>query len=84
MIAPAWVTRNLGDPFGPALKCNFHTRLVVGGDRTPSGATYDFQPGEERDDVMKEDIDYLLSIKYQQTACCGNQPGAAIHYFVLA
>jgi hypothetical protein len=55
----------------------------VPGDKTPSGAAYDFQPGEVKDEVMQEDIEYLLSLVYNQSACCGGQPGPAIHYFEL-
>lgn len=66
------------------LRNNFHTRLVIDGNRTPSGQAYDFQLGEEKDDVFQEDIDFLLSLKYQQSACCGGDPGPALHYFVLA
>lgn len=83
MIVRDWVTRDLEAPFGPVLKCNFHTRVIVPGDRTPSGQSYDFQPEEERDDVMAIDQEYLLSLVYQQSACCGNEPGKPINYFVL-
>jgi hypothetical protein len=78
-----WVTRDLSNPYGPGLKCNFHTRVIVPAERTPSGARYDFQPGEVMDEVMQEDIEYLLSLVYQQSACCGGTPGPAIHYFEL-
>jgi hypothetical protein len=77
-----WVTRD-SEAFGPELKCNFHTRVYVPAERTPSGQAYDFQPEEVRDDVLKEDIPYLLTLVYQQSACCGGNPGAAIHYFEL-
>lgn len=79
-----WVTRDIEGPFGPKLRNNFHTRLVIEGHRTPSGQTYDFQLEEERDDILKEDIDYLLSLVYQQSGCCGGQPGKPINYFVMA
>jgi hypothetical protein len=82
-VKRAWVTRDLNGPFGEALKCNFHTRVYVPAERTPSGQAYDFQPEEVRDDVLKEDIPYLLTLVYQQSACCGGNPGAAIHYFEL-
>lgn len=84
MKAREWVTRDLEDPFGPVLKCNFHTRVIVPGERTPSGQPYDFQPEEERDDVLQEDQEYLLSLVYKQSACCGGQPGEPINYFILA
>lgn len=83
MITRAWVTRDIEAPFGPGLKCNFHTRVIVPGEKTPSGQRYDFQPEEVRDDVLAEDIEYLTSLVYQQSACCGGQPGPAIHYFEL-
>lgn len=84
MIARGWVTRDLEGAFGPTLRCNFHTRVYIPGEKTPSGQAYDFQPGEEKDDVLKEDQDYLLSLVYQQSACCGGQPGEPINYFILA
>lgn len=84
MKSRKWVTRNLETPYGPVVKCNFHTRVIIPGDRTPSGERYEFTPGEERDDVMAKDTDYLLGLVYQQTGCCGNKPGEPINYFVLA
>ena len=79
----AWVTRTLEAFGGPAITCQFHTRVVIPGDRTPSGTRYDFQSGESRDDVLAEDVDYLLSLIYEQSACCGGNPGKPIHYFSL-
>jgi hypothetical protein len=78
-----WVTRDLEAPYGPKIKCNFHTRVIIPADKTPSGQAYDFQPEEVKDEVMQIDQDYLLSLVYQQSACCGGLPGPAIHYFEL-
>lgn len=83
VIARAWVTRDIEAPFAPALRCNFHTRVIVPGDRTPSGQRYDFQPEEVKDDILREDMNYLLGLTYQQSACCGGNPGEPINYFVL-
>lgn len=82
MKVRAWVKRDL-EAYGPALRCNFHTRVYVPAERTPSGTAYDFQTGEVKDNVMKEDMEYLLSLVYQQSACCGGNPGPAVHYFEL-
>lgn len=82
MKVRAWVTRDL-EAYGPALRCNFHTRVYVPAERTPSGQAYDFQPGEVKDDVLNEDMEYLLSLVRNQSACCGSTPGPALHYFEL-
>lgn len=74
-----WVTR-APESF-VTLKCQFHTRVIVSADRTPSGTRYDFQPGGVREDVLEQDKEYLLSLIYRQSACCGNQPGGPINYF---
>lgn len=79
---PKWVTRNLTSPYGPEIKNNFHTRLIISSDKTPSGTRYEFEVGEAKDDVMAEDIDYLLNLVYEQSGCCGNGPGEPINYFV--
>lgn len=63
------------------LKSNFHTRLVISGERTPSGTRYDFQPGE-MNEVLARDKKYLLSLVYQQSNCCGGQVPQPIKYFV--
>jgi hypothetical protein len=64
------------------LKSNFHTRLVIPGERTPSGTRYEFEPGEVNDTVLLKDRDYLLSLIYQQSSCCGSsQAPQPINYF---
>lgn len=75
-----WVARDTMLPAFVPLRCNFHTRVVVEGHRTPSGKRYDFGPGEEQP-VNSQDMDYLLSLIYRQSNCCGGGTPADIKYF---
>ena len=63
------------------LRCVYSTRVVVPAHLTPSGKRYDFQPGQQQP-VNFEDINYLLSLKRNQSAgCCGSGNTGPINYF---
>lgn len=76
-----WVSRDVNKPITYRIRNNFHTRLII--ETTPSGNQYDFELGETKEMTNKDDAEYLLSLKYEQSACCGNQSPGPIHYFVM-
>ena len=63
-----------------ALRCIWHTRLVVGAEQTPTLTRYDFQPGEHQE-VAIEDVAYLLSLKRESKGCCSGSPVQIHHMF---
>lgn len=75
----AWVTRQIEQYM--KFRNDYHTRLIIGADKTPSGTRYDFQPGEVRDDVSIQDRDYLLSLVQNQSSCCGGSDPQPIQLF---
>ena len=71
------------EPPKPNLRCVHHTRLVVRGELTPSGARYVADP-QELIPVEEEDYQALLDMTSDQAGCrgcrgSGQQP--ARHYF---
>lgn len=80
MHKKSWVTRDLSETTYIAVKCIFHTRLVISGSNTPSGQGYDFGPGETKE-VLLKDMDYLLSLIHNQSSCCGGSTPQPINYF---
>ena len=81
MYTKQWITRNINAPI--AIKCNFHTRIIVEGHKTPTGQIYDFEPGEVEANVPYDDAEYLLSLYYKQSDCCGGSSPPAIPYFIM-
>lgn len=77
---PQWVTRDLSESTYTTIRCNFHTRLAIPGDSTPSGQGYEFEPGEVKE-VSQQDKAYLLSLVHNQSSCCGGSTPQPISYF---
>ncbi len=85
-----WIERI--DQFKPALpvpppaaiRCVFHTAVVIEAGRTPSGRRYEFKPGEVRGDVDPADVDYLLSLEREQHPCCSGGAVRPLKFFELA
>jgi hypothetical protein len=50
--------------------CIWDSRLIVGGDKTPSGMRYEFETGEEKP-VLEEDYYHLLAMETRPYGCCG-------------
>ena len=63
-----------------AVRCIWHTRLVVPAEQTPTLTRYDFQPGEQQE-VAMEDAGYLLSLKRESKGCCSGSPIQIHHMF---
>jgi len=60
---------------------NIHNaRLIIPSHRTPSRKNYIFEQGEVKSITNLEDANFMLSIKREQTACCGTPP-SVIKYF---
>lgn len=59
------------------LKSVWNGRLIVPGDKTPSGESYDFAPGAVQA-VNAADYQYLLSLEPKRpNSCCGGTPDQA-------
>jgi hypothetical protein len=59
------------------IKSMWNSRLIVGGNKTPSGESYDFAPGAIQT-VNAADYQYLLSLEPKRpNSCCGGTPDQA-------
>jgi hypothetical protein len=68
------------------IRNQWNTRMVVSGDKTPSGTRYDVERGHEILPETQADYEYLLSLqpKAYQSCCNGTNPEKArqlTHYF---
>ena len=67
------------------LRCLYHTRVVVGPERTATRTRYEVGPGQILA-VQAADVASLLALeKKQAPGCCGGNPNPpALKYFELA
>ena len=63
----------------PRLRCIADSRLIVSGERTPSGRRYDFATGQEQP-VHPADYAFLLELQAYSSDCCGSN-GKPQNYF---
>ena len=52
------------------IKCIWDSRLIVGGDKTPSGMRYEFMTCQIKK-VNEEDYQFLLAMESRPSGCCG-------------
>jgi len=63
----------------PRLRCIADSRLIVSGERTPSGRRYEFTTGQEQS-VNPADYHFLLELQAYSSDCCGSN-GKPQNYF---
>lgn len=62
------------------LRCIYDSILIIPGNRTITGKSYQFTPGQVKP-VEPADYDFLLSLEQKAGGCCGGGPAEAQKYF---
>ena len=52
------------------IRCIYDSRLIVGGDKTPTGTRYEFETNQIQA-VNEIDYQYLLDMETKPWGCCG-------------
>ncbi len=60
------------------IRCVWDSRLIIGGDKTPSGTRYEFNIGETKP-VLEQDYQFLLDMRSRAPGCCGGAGGSSTH-----
>ena len=55
---------------GVPIRCIYESRLIVGGDKTPTGTRYEFEPDQIKP-VNEIDYQFLLEMETKPWGCCG-------------
>lgn len=64
-----------------ALKNVWPSRLVISGDKTPSGTRYDVDAGQIINLTDERDYLYLKELHRKQQSCCGGNTQNSFYYF---
>ena len=57
------------------IRCIWDSRLIVGGDKTPTGKRYEFEPDQIKP-VNEDDYQFLLDLSARAPGCCGGYGGS--------
>ncbi len=52
------------------IRCIYESRLIVGGDKTPTGTRYEFEVDQIKP-VNQDDYQFLLEMETKPWGCCG-------------
>lgn len=52
------------------IRCIYDSKLIVGGDKTPTGRRYEFKTDQIKP-VNKDDYQFLLEMETRPSGCCG-------------
>jgi hypothetical protein len=55
---------------GVPIRCIYESRLIVGGDKTPTGTRYEFETNKIHN-VNEIDYQFLLEMETKPWGCCG-------------
>lgn len=53
-----------------AIRCIYDSKLIVGGDKTPTGKQYEFKTDQIKP-VNEDDYQFLLEMETRPSGCCG-------------
>ena len=65
-------------PLETQIRCIWDSRLIVGGDKTPSGTRYEFETDQIKN-VNAKDYQFLLDMRANAPGCCGGYGGSPMN-----
>jgi hypothetical protein len=61
------------------IRCIWDSRLIVSGDKTPTGKRYEFQTDQVKP-VNEDDYQFLLDLRAKAPGCCGGHGGSPMNF----
>jgi hypothetical protein len=60
------------------IRCIWDSRLIIGGDKTPTGTRYEFETDQIKL-VNEDDYQFLLDMRAKAPGCCGGYGGSTMN-----